>query len=31
MIGTSADAANFFAEETRLWGKVIGEAKIQVE
>jgi tripartite-type tricarboxylate transporter receptor subunit TctC len=31
MIGTSADAANFFAEETRLWGKVIGEAGIKVE
>ena len=31
MIGTPGDAANFFAEETRLWGKVITEAGIKVE
>ena len=31
MIGTPADATNFLAEETRLWGKVIGEAGIKVE
>ena len=31
MIGTPADAAKFFAEETRLWGKVITEAGIKVE
>jgi len=31
MIGTRADAANFFAEETRLWGKVIAAADIKVE
>jgi tripartite-type tricarboxylate transporter receptor subunit TctC len=30
MIG-SPDAARFFAEETRLWGKVIAEAGIKVE
>jgi tripartite-type tricarboxylate transporter receptor subunit TctC len=31
MIGTPAEAAKFFAEETRLWGKVITEAGIKVE
>jgi tripartite-type tricarboxylate transporter receptor subunit TctC len=31
MLGTPADAARFFAEETRLWGKVIAEAHIKVE
>jgi tripartite-type tricarboxylate transporter receptor subunit TctC len=31
MIGSPADAAHFFAEETRLWGKVISEAGIKVE
>ena len=31
MIGTPADATNFLAEETRLWGKVISEAGIKVE
>jgi tripartite-type tricarboxylate transporter receptor subunit TctC len=31
MIGTPGDAANFFTEETRLWGKVISEAGIKVE
>ena len=32
MIGTPADATAFFAEETRLWGKVIADADInQVE
>jgi tripartite-type tricarboxylate transporter receptor subunit TctC len=31
MIGTPADAAKFFADETRLWGKVIAEANIKVE
>jgi tripartite-type tricarboxylate transporter receptor subunit TctC len=31
MIGTPADAAAFFAEETRLWGKVIADANIKVE
>jgi tripartite-type tricarboxylate transporter receptor subunit TctC len=31
MIATPADATNFLAEETRLWGKVIGEAGIKVE
>jgi len=31
MIGTRADATRFFAEETRLWGKVIAEAHIKME
>jgi tripartite-type tricarboxylate transporter receptor subunit TctC len=31
MIGSPADAARFFAEETQLWGKVIAEAHIKVE
>jgi hypothetical protein len=31
MIGSPADAARFFAEETRLWGKVIAEAHIKIE
>jgi tripartite-type tricarboxylate transporter receptor subunit TctC len=31
MLGTPADAVRFFAEETRLWGKVIAEANIKVE
>jgi tripartite-type tricarboxylate transporter receptor subunit TctC len=31
MIGSRADAAGFFAEETRLWGKVIAEAHIRIE
>jgi tripartite-type tricarboxylate transporter receptor subunit TctC len=31
MIGTPADAAKYFAEETRLWGKVIAAANIKVE
>jgi tripartite-type tricarboxylate transporter receptor subunit TctC len=31
MIGTPADAAKFFAEETELWGKVIREAKMTVQ
>jgi tripartite-type tricarboxylate transporter receptor subunit TctC len=31
MIGTPADAAKFFAEETRLWGKVVAEAHIRLE
>jgi hypothetical protein len=31
MIGSPADAARFFAEETRLWGKVIAAAHIKVE
>jgi tripartite-type tricarboxylate transporter receptor subunit TctC len=31
MIGSPADAARFFAEETRLWGKVIADAHIQME
>jgi tripartite-type tricarboxylate transporter receptor subunit TctC len=31
MIGSPADATRFFAEETRLWGKVIAEAHIKVE
>jgi len=31
MIGSPADAAQFFAEETRLWGKVIAEAHVKVE
>jgi len=28
MIGTSADAAKFFADETQLWGRVISESHI---
>jgi tripartite-type tricarboxylate transporter receptor subunit TctC len=31
MIGTPADAAKFFAEETELWGKVIREANVTVQ
>src|SRR5262252_7364093 len=31
MIGSPADAARFFAEETRLWGKVIADAHIKIE
>jgi tripartite-type tricarboxylate transporter receptor subunit TctC len=31
MIGSRADAARFFAEETRLWGKVIASAHIKLE
>src|SRR5258708_7924804 len=31
MLGSPADAARFFAEETRLWGKVIAAAHIKVE
>jgi len=31
MIGSPADAAAFFAEETRLWSKVIAAAHIKVE
>jgi len=31
MIGTPADAAKFFAEETDLWGKVIREANVTVQ
>jgi tripartite-type tricarboxylate transporter receptor subunit TctC len=31
MIGTPADATDFFADKTRLWGNVIGEAGIKVE
>ena len=31
MIGSPEDAAKFFAEETRLWGKVIAEAHIKIE
>jgi tripartite-type tricarboxylate transporter receptor subunit TctC len=31
MIGSRADATRFFAEETRLWGKVIAEAHIKIE
>jgi tripartite-type tricarboxylate transporter receptor subunit TctC len=31
MIGSPADATRFFAEETRLWGKVIAAAHIKVE
>jgi tripartite-type tricarboxylate transporter receptor subunit TctC len=31
MIGTAADAAKFFAEETELWGKVIREAGVTVQ
>jgi tripartite-type tricarboxylate transporter receptor subunit TctC len=30
MIGTPADAAKFFAEETALWGGVIKEAKVTI-
>jgi tripartite-type tricarboxylate transporter receptor subunit TctC len=31
LVGTPADAAKFFAEETALWGKVIIENKVKVE
>jgi len=31
LIGTPADAARFFAEETALWGKVITENNVKVE
>jgi tripartite-type tricarboxylate transporter receptor subunit TctC len=31
MIGSPADAARFFAEETQLWGKVITDAHIKME
>lgn len=31
MIGTPADAAKFFAEETQLWGGVIREANVTVQ
>jgi tripartite-type tricarboxylate transporter receptor subunit TctC len=31
MIGSPADAARFFAEETKLWSKVIAEAQIKIE
>jgi tripartite-type tricarboxylate transporter receptor subunit TctC len=31
MTGTPADAAKFFADETRLWGKVIADANIKAE
>jgi tripartite-type tricarboxylate transporter receptor subunit TctC len=31
MIGTPADAAKFFAEESKLWGKVIADAHITAE
>jgi tripartite-type tricarboxylate transporter receptor subunit TctC len=31
MIGSPADAARFFAEETRLWGNVIAQAHIKIE
>jgi tripartite-type tricarboxylate transporter receptor subunit TctC len=31
MLGSPADAAVFFAEETRLWGKVIAASHIKVE
>jgi tripartite-type tricarboxylate transporter receptor subunit TctC len=31
MIGSRADATRFFAEETRLWGKVIASAHIKLE
>jgi tripartite-type tricarboxylate transporter receptor subunit TctC len=31
MIGSPADAARFFAEETTLWGKVIEQAHIKIE
>jgi len=30
MIGSPADAAKFFAEETSLWGGVIKEANVAV-
>jgi hypothetical protein len=30
MIGSPADAAKFFAEETTLWGGVIKEAKVTI-
>ena len=30
MIGSPADAAQFFAEETALWGSVIKEAKVTI-
>jgi hypothetical protein len=31
MPGSPADAARFIADETRLWGKVIEEAKITAQ
>jgi tripartite-type tricarboxylate transporter receptor subunit TctC len=31
LIGSRADAANFFAEEAKLWGKVIAAANIKLE
>jgi hypothetical protein len=31
MTGTPADAAKFFAEESRLWGKVIADATIKAD
>jgi hypothetical protein len=31
MIGSPAEAARFFAEETSLWGKVIAQAHIKIE
>ena len=31
MIGTTADAAKFFADETQLWGKVISESHIALQ
>jgi len=31
MTGTPADAAKFFAEESRLWGKVIADANIRAD
>jgi len=31
LIGTPEDAAQFFAEETALWGKVITENKVKIE
>jgi tripartite-type tricarboxylate transporter receptor subunit TctC len=31
MIGSPADAARFFAEETQLWGKVIADSQIKME
>jgi tripartite-type tricarboxylate transporter receptor subunit TctC len=31
MIGSPADAARFFAQETELWGKVIADAHIKIE
>jgi hypothetical protein len=30
MIGTPADAAKFFAEESDLWGGVIKEAQVTI-